>query len=98
MFCDKCNNNGNVEAFLCCKNFEDILNSKCCGIPCLSKELCNCGIIKLYQITYFHKSDEEESEIYINAKSEREAMRIYYSMLENDELPEDSSLSSISEI
>lgn len=43
-------------------------------------------------------NDEEESEIYINAKSEKEAKMKYYSMVENGELQEDSCFSSIAEI
>lgn len=42
-----------------------------------------------------HSNDKEESEIYINAKSEKEAKIKYYSMVENGELQEDSCFSSI---
>lgn len=98
MNCSECNNSGHVEVFTCCKGFDNLLNKECCGMPYFAEEFCKCGIIKLYQVTYIHNNDEKESEIYINAKSEKEAKKIYYSKVENDELPEDSSFSSISEI
>ena len=52
----------------------------------------------MFEISYIHNNDEEISEVYLNAKSEKEAKKIYYKMVENENLPEDSQFSSISEI